>query len=238
MIPLVVTARMATGIAHASPWTPALDGILAAELWHETKRHNPPATPALDADDPPDLDLPLARCTPTHGPWHWAATCAWPDPVPATPEIHTWTGRVDHRALEHLATTLPKIISDRQGRYRARCMPLMVTTCRTLTWHAIGDPEAVSEILSGVRAIGKKRSQGEGVVLEWNVAPSDLDAFTAAHLYPTGRLGRPTPPGCLTTRPDLKEASALGYAGVRPPHMHPSRFHDLHLPAPITVDDR
>lgn len=236
MIPIVVTARMATGIAHASPWTPTLDGILAAELWHETKRHQPPPEPALDADNPPDLDLPLARCTPADGPWHWAATCAWPDPVPATPEIHTWTGRVDHRTLEHLTPHLPKVVSDRQGRYRARCMPLMVTTCRTLTWQAIGDPTAILEILDGVRAIGKKRSQGEGVVLGWQVTPTTVDGFTAAHLYPDGRLGRPTPPACLTAHRELAQASPLGYAGVRPPHMHHSRFHDLHLPTQITVD--
>ena len=53
MIPIVVTACMVIGIAHASPWTPTLDGILAAELWHETKRHQPPPEPALDQSTAP-----------------------------------------------------------------------------------------------------------------------------------------------------------------------------------------
>ena len=229
--PLVVTAHMATGIAHASPWAPSLDGILAAELWHQYKRESPPAEPALDAANPPDLDLPLARCTTTPTLWHWAATCAWPDPVPSTPHVNTWTGRVDHRALEQLSPDLPKVISDRQGRYRARCMPLLVTPCRTLTWHAIGHRNAVAAILAGVHAIGKKRAQGEGVVLSWDVTEAPhLDRFAASHLYPTGKLGRPTPPACLHARPDL--ATPLGYGGVRPPHMHHSRMGEVHLPTP------
>lgn len=236
MIPITVTATMATGVAHTSPWGISLDGLLASELWHTRKAQDPPAEPALDAADPPDLDLPLARCVPdADGPWHWAATCAWPDPIPTLPTVHTWTGRADHRALEHLTPALPKVLSDRQGRYRARCMPLLITNCATLTWSAIGDPDAITEILAGVIYIGKKRSQGEGRVLDWNVTPAPhLTPFAAAHLNPAGTLGRPTPPGCLTTHPEL--ATPLGYVGVRPPHMHYSRMHELHLPAPIMTD--
>lgn len=234
MEPLVIIARMAGGVAHSLPWGIALDGILASELWHQTKPSLDLDTPALDVDNPPDLDLPLARCAPTGDLWHWAATCAHPDPIPDHPDVHRWTGRVDHRHLEHLTTSLPKIVSDRQGRYRARRMPLLTTPCLTLTWYAVGDPDPIEDLLAGVHSIGKKRSQGEGRVLSWTVTPAPhLDEFTAGHLSPTGALGRPCPPACLTGREIA--TGGVGLAALRPPSMHPSRMHDLQLPAPLGV---
>lgn len=230
MIPLTVTATMATGIAHSLPWGIALDGILAAALWQDLKPAR--TTPALDVDNPPDLDLPLARCTPAEGPWHWAATCSWPDPLPGHSDVHHWTSRVDHRHLEHLTPSLPKVISDRQGRWKAYRMPLITYPCRTLTWTAVGDLEAITALLSQIPAIGKKRSQGEGQVLAWNVTPAlHLDEFSAGHLTPTGELGRPTPARCLDGR--RVPFSGQGLAAIRPPAMHPSRICELYLPAPV-----
>lgn len=231
--PLRVVAHLATGLAHTYPWTIGLDGLLAAELWASVKQTQP--GPALDADYPPDLDLPLARCVPTDQPdaWHWAATCGYPDPVPDRPDIHTWTGNLDHRAAEHLTARLPKVVSSRQGRYRPRRMPLPVTLCKTITWTAVGDPRRVSDLVERITAIGKKRAHGEGQVLRWQVEPADdLDLFTAAHLTPTGHLGRPCPASCLTGHPHVLHGG-LGTIGVRPPVMHHSRRHEALLPAPL-----
>lgn len=233
--PLVVRAHLAAGIAQGAPWGIALDGLLAAELWAQQKAasrdRGADHVRALDQPDPPDLDLPLARCTPAVGPWHWAATCAYPDQPTARLDVHTWTGRVDRRPLEQVATALPRTVSDRQGRYRARRMPLLVSTSATVSWRAIGDPDAIRQLLEPIPSIGKKRSSGEGHVLRWDIQPAPhLDAFTAAHLHPDGTLGRPTPPACLTGHQVLVDGGR-GRAGIRPPYMHPARQHDLHLPA-------
>lgn len=234
--PMQVRAHLASGIAQAAPWGIALDGLLASELWADrksaTRDAGHPTPGLLEVADPEDLPLPLARCTTPDGLWHWAATCAHPEQRPdhVPPEVRYWIGRTDPRPLEQLATALPATVSDRQGRYRARRMPLLVTTCRSLVWRAVGDPDAVLTILQGVTAIGKKRSQGEGHVLGWEVAQSlRLDRWEAAHLHPDGTLGRPTPSSCLTSRsvPD----GGVGTAGLRPPYMHPARQHRLHLPA-------
>ncbi|MFE5339753.1 hypothetical protein ACFQ80_06010 [Isoptericola sp. NPDC056578] len=234
-VPMRVQAHMAAGVGQAAPWGIALDGLLASQLWERQKAEARAAgreyTRALENDAPPDLDLPLARCEPEDGPWHWAATCAHPDRVADRPDVHTWTGQVDERELEQVAPSLPKVISGRQGRYRARRMPLLVTACGTLTWHAVGDPDAVADLLSDERSIGKKRTSGEGHVLRWDVEPApDLDVLTAAHLHPDGTLGRPTPDHCrrqIVGAPD----TSVGRAGIRPPYMHPARQHELHLPA-------
>lgn len=234
-VPIRVRARLAGGIAHATPWGIALDGLLAAQLWPQIKAARIAAgtytTRALREESPPDLELPLARCTRAGGDlWHWAATCAFPEHATGQPDVHTWIGRTDHRDLEHVADWLPKTVSDRQGRYRSHRMPLLVTACSAVTWHALGDPAAVADLLADVSSIGKKRATGEGHVLAWDIETVDgLDEFTAGHLHPDGTLGRPTPQGCLPTRGP--GTSNVGTAGIRPPYMHPARQHEVALPA-------
>lgn len=236
MKPLRVRAHLAFGIAQAAPWGIALDGLLASELWARQKaacrERGQQYVRAMEQDDPPDLNLPLARCTPTGGPWHWAATCARPDQDPGRVDVHTWTGRIDARALEQVAPDLPKTISDRQGRYRARRMPLLVTPCASVTWHAVGEPSLIRELLEPVVSIGKKRSTGEGHVLRWEIEPAgDLDEFTAGHLHPDGTLGRPCPSTCRDRAGVDVLDGGRGRAGIRPPYMHPARQHQLVLPA-------
>lgn len=238
MIPMRVRAHLATGIAHAAPWGIALDGLLAAQLWENHKaacrENGQPYTRAMESSDPPDLALPLARCEPANGPWHWAATCAWPE-KPGRLEVHTWTGRVDARDLEQVSTSLPKTVSGRQGRYRARRMPLLVTPCTSVVWHAIGDIDQVTELLAPVVSIGKKRSTGEGHVLRWEVEPApEVDEATAAHLNPDGTLGRTVPNACHDVVAPHSDGGQ-GRAGIRPPYMHPDRQHELHLPALLSA---
>lgn len=233
-VPLQVRAHLVAGIAHAAPWGIALDGLLAAELWDQHKAATRAAgdehVRAFELDDPPDLNLPLARCQPSDGsPWHWAATCAHPD-QPARVQVHTWTGRLDARAHEQVATDLPKTVSARQGRYRTRRMPLLVTACANVTWHAVGDVDAIRDLLAEVPSIGKKRTSGEGHVLRWEVRAVDVDERTAAHLHPDGTLGRTTPLACAEQLPGAGNGGR-GRAGLRPPYMHPARQHELVLPA-------
>lgn len=236
MVPLIVRARLAAGIAHAAPWGVALDGLLAAELWAELKAgwraSGVSWDRARDVGCPPDLELPLARCelAGAEG-WHWAATCAWPEDGNGRVDVHSWTGRVDHRQLEQLTAGLPRVVSGRQGRYRDRRMPLLVTPCSAVTWRAVGDPGRILELLEPVASIGKKRTSGEGHVLGWEVEETNgLDLAAAGHLHPDGTLGRPTPAGCVAHLGNVVDGG-IGRAGLRPPYMHPGRQQDLHLPA-------
>lgn len=239
MVPMTVVAEMAHGIAHASPWMPSLDGILAAEL---SDRLNDEAIatgndrkPRLNpTTQPPDLDLPLARCALGQD-WHWMATCATPVGS-ANARVRWWTGRVDHRALGEMTSTLPANVSDRQGPYRARKMPLLVTATSAIVWRAVGDPAQIDDVVQSVAAIGKKRAQGEGRVLSWTVSVDlTLDQWSAGHLYPDGRLGRICPPECLEGRHVV--TGGVGLGGVRPPAMHPDRQRSTHLPAPAVPVD-
>lgn len=238
--PLQVIAHLAAGVAHTSPWGIALDGLLAAETWARHKdtcrTQGTEWTRGRDNPTPPDLDLPLARCHRDPDLWHWMATTAWPDTT-ATSEVHTWTARVDHRDLEHVATTLPKVISTRQGRYRSKHMPLLVTCTPRLVWRCVGDPDQIADLLTDITTIGKHRTTGEGHILQWQIQP--LPTTTpddAGHLHPDHTLGRTCPPTChqhlLDTGHLHHPADTLGLAGLRPPYMHPARQHRLWLPTP------
>lgn len=240
LVPLQVRAHLATGIAHSGPWTIALDGLLAGEMWAEQKALRQeaglPPISVRDLATPPDLELPLARCAIDPGAWHWAATCGQPEgrPQRSMPDVRQWTGRTDHRTVEQVATDIPKVLSDRQGRYRARAMPLLVTTCRSVLWRAVGDPEGIRRILDLIPAIGKKRGVGEGHVLAWEVTPLDeADPWATGHLHSDGSLGRPSPAACLASQSGIVDGGA-GTAGLRPPYMHRGRQHHLRLP--VLVD--
>lgn len=236
-VPVLVRAEMAVGLAHAAPWGVALDGLLAAQLWARLKDGWRSAgiswERARDVACPPDLDLPLARCGADGDElWHWAATCAWPEDGAERTDVRTWTGRADHRHLEQVATGLPKVVSARQGRYRDRRMPVLVTPCSTVSWRAVGNPAAIRDLLAPVATIGKRRTSGEGQVLSWEVVEQpELDPLSAAHLHPDGTLGRTVTDRCRSLIGAELVDGGFGWAGLRPPYMHPARQLDLHLPA-------
>lgn len=226
-VPLTITAHLASGFAIAHPWGIALDGLLAAELWQSG---HPDLPHPADTDTPPDLELPLARCD-RSGPdlWHWAATCSYPSPGYRS-EVRYHSHSLDQTAVARLAASMPASLPTRQGRYRNRWMPTIVTLCSTVTWSAIGDADRIRDLLRPVTAIGKHRNRGEGTVLRWTIEPSEQSSFAAGHLHPDGSIGRPLPAGCV---PSEVECGPPALAGLRPPYMHPGRQEQLHLPPAI-----
>lgn len=238
MMPLVVRAKMAAGVAHGVPWGISLDGLLASEIRENTKAGARAAgtdyTPYSPDTVPEDLDLPLARCTGDGGDrWHWAATFAWPENEIPGPHVQYWSSRPDQHALDQMSVQLPVLVSERQGRYRSRVMPLPLTVCRNLVWRAVGDPAAVTELLTPIVSIGKKRGAGHGHVLTWTVdeAP-EANGWEFAHLYPNGALGRTAPHSCLTGTATAVPTGGEARMGLRPPYMHSSRRTQVLLPAP------
>ncbi|KXX54546.1 hypothetical protein [Rhodococcus sp. LB1] len=236
MVPIVIRARMAAGVAHAVPWGISLDGLLASEIRENTKAAAREAgtdyTPYSPDTVPEDLDLPLARC-PGDGAdsWHWAATFAWPEDEVPGPHVQYWSARPDQQALDQMSAELPALVSERQGRYRSRVMPLPLTVCRHLVWRAVGDPGAVVELLESIVSIGKKRGSGHGHVLSWEITEHpDADRWEFAHLHPDGSLGRTAPPACLHGADDVRTGGG-GQMGLRPPYMHPARRRQVVLPA-------
>lgn len=241
MAPVVVTATLSSGFAVGAGWGIALDGLLAAQMWGRHKaqlRADGIEVPRLlEQDQPIDLALPLARCG-QGADWHWSATCAWPVPNDVEQaggepvrDVRTWTGRIDERVCRQLSGA-QGLIPVHHGRWRHRLMPVVVTLCTAVGWRAVGDPVRLRQLLTPISAIGKKRSQGEGHVLRWEVQDDpDGDRWAFGHLHPDGTLGRPTPTGCAAGR-DIPHAG-IGMAGIRPPYNHLARQRPLLRPLPL-----
>ncbi|WP_256718325.1 hypothetical protein [Rhodococcus sp. D-1] len=153
--------------------------------------------------------------------WHWTATFAYPENEVPGPHVQYYSARPDQQALDHLAVDLPALVSERQGRYRSRVVPL--TVCWHLAWRAVGDPAAVAELLEPIMSIGKKRSAGHGHVLSWEIPEHmDADQWKFAHLHPDDSLGRTATPACMHDVGDVRTGGE-GQMGLRPQYMHPVR---------------
>jgi CRISPR type IV-associated protein Csf3 len=235
MIPFQVTAHLQQGVALDVRFGVALDGLLAGLLLREQPGGaygaNDPTDPSVD---PSDLDLPLARCT-AGDDWHWLASCAQPV-GPAFQEVHAWTKRLGHRQAELATDRLPRSLPSHHGRYRDHRRPLVITVTRSLSWRAVGDPDAAATLLAPVASVGAHRNSGEGAVLTWTVTPApDGDPDQFGHLGSDGRLARPCPAACAA-RLGIP-APVVATAGIRPPYWHPQRQRQLAIPTATDEDD-
>lgn len=240
MIALQITATTPHGIVLSRPWGIAFDGLLASVLWHRHKWARRAAGHHITfrPEEPlQTLTLPLARCgDPDIDPdWHWMATFAdlHPRTQAATdPDIRWRTSRTDRHRLQHLTPRIGRqAVSDTTGRYQRRVIPVMAHPATHLTWRAVGDPEAIRDLLTDLPAIGKHTGTGEGLVTDWAVTetPSVTD-WSAGHEHEPGVLGRAAPPRCLHAQ-TVKSAGPLGLGAIRPPYIHPGSRTTSYQPA-------
>jgi CRISPR type IV-associated protein Csf3 len=89
-------------------------------------------------------------------------------------------------------------------------MPVVVILADRLEWYCVGDIDGIRDLLNGVLAIGKKRSQGYGMVEEWIVEewPEDW-----SEVGPDGKLMR-----AVHELPENVSGARMMMWGVRPPY--------------------
>lgn len=188
MMPMQITAYVAGSIALARPEDLALDGLLSYQL---LRRHfkdefyylPDPKQCLYFARIPLEMrgePSPLMREMPTGAKWmvpseglldeslwYWACSSAQIDVKGR--ETQYWNKRFDTQASlsDHIdfGGKVEKILIE-QGRYKAYHMPLPTLVCDKVTWYAYGDMEKVADLLTGIAAIGKKRSYGNGNVIK------------------------------------------------------------------------
>jgi len=206
-----ITAYVAGSIALARPSDLALDGILAAQL---LRRHfgeefyylpDPKEClyfakiPLEMRGNPSDQTVGLKTGEQWVVPskqiydksfWYWACSSAQIEIKGHGTQY--WNKRFDTQASlsDHLdfGGRVEKILIE-QGRYKSYHMPLPTLVCDKVIWYAYGDIEKVAELLVSVPAIGKKRVQGNGMVLRWIVEEAENDWST----WRENKLMRPLP---------------------------------------------
>jgi CRISPR type IV-associated protein Csf3 len=239
MQPLTITAHIAGSIAIARPEDIALDGILAAQVLRRHFREDFYFLP-----DPKELlffaRLPLEmRGVPSErvqmlqtgdvwmqpvqqmadeSLWYWSCSSAQIDVKGH--DTQYWNKRFDTQASlsDHIdfGGRVEKIIIE-QGRYKSYHMPLPTLVTDRIVWYAYGDWASIADLLAPIAGIGKKRVQGNGHVLRWQVEPVQEDYST----WCDDRLMRPLP-GPLVRDIEWAEPFDMLHIAYRAPQWHPA----------------
>jgi len=235
---MVVTAHLVEPIVYARDGI-HLDGLLShaavLELDAKTRRRMTP----LSSECPPDVALPLAR-------WrvpvrvddeHTARLCyertshalrqgagilwGWC----ASAEDAHWLlhGRAEVRKKPSFAelarySDAPSV-NVAAGAMKAYDLALPTVQAHRVRWYALGNPDAVAHLLrTHVRALGRKRGTGWGLVDSWEVEPRAED-WSVERWEPQSEtliLMRRMPREC-------RFEGRQSIAAIRPPYFHASR---------------
>ncbi len=140
--------------------------------------------------------------------WYYASSWAqWPERADGQ---DTWNKRLATTHVELLSDTgRPVRVQISRGRYRAYHMPIFYRSALHVEWYCCGDVERLAALLAPVTHIGKKRSQGWGRVMRWEIEPVAEDWS----VWRNGKLMRTIP---ILAAQDLDCGQA--WYGIRPPY--------------------
>lgn len=217
---LKITAILQTGQVSTVDGYLPLDSILAAE-W---MRRNHPELMLNDGTKTGEIiyaDLPFKKINHPKG-WYWA--CSFAQYEKQGEYIAHWHKRFDECLAEkhiEFGEQRGKVLVN-AGRYKNYRMPIVVILTDKLEWYCVGDPDGIRDLLDGVAAIGKKRSQGYGLVDKWIVEdwPEDW-----SEVGPSGKLMR-----AVHELPKTVEKAQVMIWGMRPPYWLQSNKSVMYLP--------
>lgn len=235
-----ITAHVAGSIALARSEDLALDGLLAYQVlrkhFGEEFYHLPSPHECLYFARLP-LEMrgrpsPIIRQLPTGAKWMepgtdtmddslWYWSCSSAQIEVKSRDTQYWNKRFDTQAglSDHIdfGGRVEKIIIE-QGRYKAYHMPLPTLVCNKVVWYAYGDAAKISDLLSPITGISKKRSQGQGHVLRWEIEVMQEDWSE----WRDGWLMRPVPAPLAGEM--LKQGGGwnMQHIAFRAPQWHPA----------------
>lgn len=206
-----ITAKMQDGrVASVDTWLP-LDSILAAEWMrrnHPDAYYNPSSH--MLTNDFIVAKLPFERRGQGDN-WYWA--CSFNTQPPLSEYVMHWHKRFDDHLEKYIDFNSRRgSVNIKSGKYRAYRMPLVVQLFDRLTWYAVGDMALVRDLCSAVTNLGKKTSQGLGMVDYWEVEPWPEDWSEIAN----GKLTRGIP--AENGLPEGVQKSGVALYGIRPPY--------------------
>lgn len=205
---LKVTAVLQTGQVISSDGFLPLDSILAAE-WMRRNYPDLLLNDGIKTGELIEADLPLKRVEHPKG-WYYA--CSFAQYEKQGEYIAHWHKRFDAALAEqHIGFGKRRgNVTVKSGRYKNYRMPVVVILADRLEWYCVGDIDGIRDLLNGVLAIGKKRSQGYGMVEEWIVEewPEDW-----SEVGPDGKLMR-----AVHELPENVSGARMMMWGVRPPY--------------------
>lgn len=220
--PLRVVAHLRTGVV-ADRWLP-LDALLLYQANRDALGPEAATLPGGGAAQSPASTLPLGIAHPGRRIWYYQCSWAQPQPWWAEEGRDHWNKRFD-MGFAHLVDfrgRRGKVVIA-QGRYKAYHMPVFYRAALRVEWYCVGDGAEIERLLSTAAFLGKKRSQGWGRVMRWEVKPWAEDWS----VWRDGRLARGVPVADVCER---GEPFRLAHYGVRPPYYRPNNQMPLAVP--------
>jgi len=218
--PLRITAHLRTPVV-ADRWLP-LDSILLYQVSRDRLGVQYATAPGGDPGAEA-LSMPLLKIH--HGEDDWYYACSWAQPQPwwlAEGKDH-WNKRFDSKFadLVDFGNRRGKVIIE-QGRYKAYHMPIFYRVALQVEWYCVGDRQEIQYLLSTVTNLGKKRSQGWGRAIRWDIEPWGHDWS----VWRDGKLTRGVPVRDV----EGKGVFDLLFYGLRPAYYRPQNQTLLAMP--------
>jgi CRISPR type IV-associated protein Csf3 len=143
-----------------------------------------------------------------------ASFCVWPDRCAMTKAFYNKTFDLEHSDYINLRAS-GKIDTSR-GRYKKYHNSIYIRHAQSVKWYCVGEKDEIESLLSDCTNIGKKASQGYGLVKRFIIEETEQDYS----LYDAeGNL--------IRTLPDPNARSVYG---IRPPYWLPENQALCHLP--------
>ncbi|MEW8957845.1 MAG: hypothetical protein AB2448_01845 [Moorella sp. (in: firmicutes)] len=219
MKPVRIRAYLLDGRIAASNKRISLDGLLYSLV---IRRDYPELayTPIVNTSEIIEADLPLKKIEDDET-WYWACSLNQAEPI----KEYTlyWHKRFDDNYEQYIDFKGKRgKVDDKRGVFKAYRMPLNILLMPYLEWFVVGDMEELYSLLKNVVALGKKTSQGLGLVKEWEVTEWDEDWSV---LGPGNRLMRP-----VLTLPQNAKNARRAIAGIRPPYWYRGNIVEAWMP--------
>jgi len=218
-----VTAVLGSPLAGEPP---QLDAILEYEM---AQRHG--KAMALDRSQPAppigSIHLPMLRGT--MGPVDLIPRCSSPIMPDCQMDHEFYAKRLSVENASMLKPEERTVVPVGSNWTKSYRLPLLIRRIDRVCWFVGGSRRrSIRSLLKTVKAIGHKRSQGFGRVLEWLVEPEEQDLSWFAH-SPDGPILMRVLPACDELPKNL-QGFRRTFGGVVAPYWHPDRQMEIVIP--------
>lgn len=181
MTPLRIRAGLVRGFAAKDPWSPAIDGIIAAVVMRDrigSEEFVLRGSRNSTLEHVTGLPIEIVR----DGDRWWYASSSPLIVDIAGRERRYFHRRFDDQHERHLVDVVKRVMTA-AGPYKSTRLFDTRVIASAVEWHVIGDQTEIERILRRVSQIGGRRGIGYGEVSEWSVT-ADGDASIARHHRP------------------------------------------------------
>jgi hypothetical protein len=186
--PLQITAFLANGIAVYDDWSPQLESLVIGEIIQQERL----AVPNASAEQVKETMAAIAPLIPFEQ-WEGLYKCSAPVYRYKCEETTKFRKRWEPNGQVNWGKRKPKF-STSEGGEKSYDLPLFLRLTSRIDWFAVGDRQAIENIVSDISGIGKKRSHGYGQIVRWEVTAIAEDWS----LVRDGELMKPIPTEGLT----------------------------------------